>query len=154
VEPPGKPALHELGQDLLIRQIRQPHPVEVIVLHELIEHVGTEHHRPGHGDRHTGVFVEQAVLYAAERLSMTEYERRTNFKLMRELPRRGVLPENTLKLYDQLRELRNEAAHASDFAISASEAERYSEIAIELAEMIHSRVDAELSNGNAADNKD
>ena len=36
--------MHEMLQDLLIRCIAQGYGIEVVLLHELIEEVGTEHH--------------------------------------------------------------------------------------------------------------
>jgi len=48
----------------------------------------------------------------------------------------GELPQNSIKLIEQLRKLRNQAVHMPDFAISQSEAERYLELAAKIAAVI------------------
>lgn len=53
-----------------------------------------------------------------------------------ELVRTGKLPAASLVLYEQLRKLRNQAAHLPDFSISPNEADRYLELAAKLSEMI------------------
>jgi len=46
-------------------------------------------------------------------------------KAIRELVRRGLLPESVVPIYERMRRLRSRAAHAADFAIDPEEAERY-----------------------------
>ncbi len=48
----------------------------------------------------------------------------------------GALPQNSIKLIEQLRKLRNQAVHMPDFAINQSEAERYLELAAKIAAVI------------------
>jgi uncharacterized protein YutE (UPF0331/DUF86 family) len=48
----------------------------------------------------------------------------------------GDLPQNSIKLIEQLRKLRNQAVHMPDFAINQSEAERYLELAAKIAAVI------------------
>ena len=49
----GQLGLEEIAQDGGVVHVRQGHLVEVVGLHELVEHVGTEHH--GLGDGYAGV---------------------------------------------------------------------------------------------------
>ncbi len=48
-------------QDVLVITFGESHRVEVVRLHELVEEVGTEHHRLGGGDREIGVVVQLQV---------------------------------------------------------------------------------------------
>jgi hypothetical protein len=52
------------------------------------------------------------------------------------LMKSGKLPESSLPLINRLRQLRNQAAHLPDFALTQDEAERYLELAIKSAEII------------------
>lgn len=56
--------------------------------------------------------------------------------IMQYLAKSGSLPESSLLLVDRLRQLRNQAAHLPDFALSQEEAERYLELAVKCAEII------------------
>lgn len=86
------------------------------------------------------IAVEKSVLDAAERVAVIEPERRTNNTLMRELVRRHVVDDNLMSTYNELRALRNEAAHQPDFVkIHEEEAERYAETASKLAQYITRR---------------
>lgn len=56
---------------------------------------------------------------------------------MRELVSRGLLSERILPIYDRLRRLRNRAAHVEEFAIDVADAERYIDVAINLARQLN-----------------
>jgi hypothetical protein len=64
---------------------------------------------------------------------------RVNPRLLTEhLARTGKIPEESIALMDKLRQLRNQAAHLPDFALSQDEAERYLELAVKISEIIRS----------------
>ena len=64
---------------------------------------------------------------------------RVNPRLLTEhLARTGKIPEESVALMDKLRQLRNQAAHLPDFALSQDEAERYLELAVKISEIIRS----------------
>lgn len=86
--------------------------------------------------------VERAVREAAERLPIIEHERRTTSKIMKKLRQMGIVNDAALTVYSQLGSLRNQAVHAPEFAVSPGEAERFLELASELATRIR-RVSAE-----------
>jgi hypothetical protein len=53
-----------------------------------------------------------------------------------DLIRQGKLPAGSSALLDQLRKLRNQAAHLPDFSITQDEADRYLELAAKTSELI------------------
>ncbi len=53
-----------------------------------------------------------------------------------ELVRLGKLPVGSDKLLDQMRRLRNQAAHLSDFSFNQDEADRYLQLAARMSELI------------------
>lgn len=59
-------------------------------------------------------------------------------QLTEHLVRSGKIPEESIALMDKLRQLRNQAAHLPDFALSQDEAERYLELAVKISEIIRS----------------
>lgn len=64
---------------------------------------------------------------------------RVNPRLLTEqLVRVGKIPDESRVLMDKLRQLRNQAAHLPDFALSQDEAERYLELAVKISEIIRS----------------
>lgn len=77
--------------------------------------------------------IERAITSLAERLPITEPGRRTPYKLMRELKRLGLVTSEAVAAYDELRTLRNEAAHAPSFAVTSEDASRYAALATDLA---------------------
>jgi hypothetical protein len=64
---------------------------------------------------------------------------RVNPRLLTEqLVRVGKIPDESRVLMDKLRQLRNQAAHLPDFALSQDEAERYLKLAVKISEIIRS----------------
>lgn len=62
---------------------------------------------------------------------------RVNPRLFTEyLANNGRIPEESIILMNKLRQLRNQAAHLPDFALSQDEAERYLELAVKISEII------------------
>jgi hypothetical protein len=53
-----------------------------------------------------------------------------------ELVRSGKLPSDSIALLDQMRRLRNQAAHLSDFILNQEEADRYLQLASKISELI------------------
>lgn len=53
-----------------------------------------------------------------------------------ELVRRGKLPPGSDSLLDQMRKLRNQAAHLPDFGLNQDEADRYLQLAARMSELI------------------
>lgn len=53
-----------------------------------------------------------------------------------ELIRHGKLPASNASLLEQLRKLRNQAAHLPDFGLTQDEADRYLQLAAKLSELI------------------
>jgi hypothetical protein len=78
--------------------------------------------------------VEVAALRAAKSLvpegSFTNET--MTFRAMRALAKPGVLPDTILDLMRRLRSLRNDAAHAADFALSTSSAIEYFHLAAQV----------------------
>jgi hypothetical protein len=58
------------------------------------------------------------------------------FLFVEELIRLGKLPSGSSALIEQLRKLRNQAAHLPDFSITQDEADRYLELAAKASELI------------------
>ena len=52
--------------------------------------------------------------------------------LVRELIRQGIFSDEALPVFNRLRQLRNEAVHAPDFAVEQPEVERYVDLALRL----------------------
>lgn len=69
--------------------------------------------------------VEEAVWKASERIGLDIPQRTPPFRLMRFMVEKEAITPEMRGLYNRLRRLRNEAAHAQDFEISTDEAERY-----------------------------
>ena len=62
----GQLCAKEMFQDLLVGRIAERYLVEVVLLHEAVEHVGTEHHGLGYLHAHTLILVEVGMtLYHA-----------------------------------------------------------------------------------------
>jgi Domain of unknown function (DUF4145) len=53
-----------------------------------------------------------------------------------ELVKKGVLPKDILNIYDNLRQLRNNAAHAPEFAVEQAEAEKFIQLASKVADAL------------------
>lgn len=53
-----------------------------------------------------------------------------------ELVRRGKLPKGSDSLLDQMRKLRNQAAHLPEFSVNQDEADRYLQLAARMSELI------------------
>lgn len=71
--------------------------------------------------------VEQALRDSARRSGVTEP--RSTVNLIRVLAERGTLPRDAVALANDLRGLRNQAVHASDFALSAAQAAEFGHLA-------------------------
>lgn len=61
-------------------------------------------------------------------------------KVIRQLAECGLINDDILSIYNRLRHLRNQAAHARDFEINADEAQRYATLALELAWTLRSKI--------------
>jgi hypothetical protein len=82
--------------------------------------------------------VEEAALEAAKRhgLKLTERERRSPATLEQALVDSGILDDNKQGIFSRLRNLRNAAAHASEFDLTADSATIYAGSAARLAEYL------------------
>jgi hypothetical protein len=85
------------------------------------------------------LYLEQAAVDAARRheLRLTSGEMRAPQKLQQALQIHGLLDDGQLQIFNRLRNLRNAAAHASDFDFDPSAAIEYADLAIRLAEYLH-----------------
>ena len=79
------------------------------------------------------LIVESITKDVAKKLGITAREPRVGRELIRELVKDNKLREGTTAIYDNLRTMRNSAAHALEFEISAEDAKRYVDLAISLA---------------------
>ena len=77
--------------------------------------------------------VESAATNAAETAGLEAPRRMPINHLVRELIRERIFSDTALPLFDRLRRLRNEAAHAPEFIIDQGEVERYVDLALRLA---------------------
>jgi hypothetical protein len=77
--------------------------------------------------------VEFATLQVANAHGYDFPERTAGYKIIEKLVVDGVIDKGTMSLYRDLRELRNSAAHHSDFSITVSEALRYIDLSLSLA---------------------
>ncbi len=82
--------------------------------------------------------LENAAIEATKRhgLNLTSREQRSPILLGDALERAGILDESKQEIYYRLRNLRNAAAHASDFAFDSSSAVEYADTALRLAEYL------------------
>jgi len=80
--------------------------------------------------------VEASVHEAAQRLGLPTSQPRQKRQVLRTLASKGIINEAAMDLYEQLRNLRNEAAHALGFEIDPIEAEQYVELALSLARIL------------------
>ncbi len=69
--------------------------------------------------------IEKALFELAEKSGITEFQRRTDYKILQALQKRKVIQEGVYKAYTELKSLRNEAAHNPQFNISPDEAQQY-----------------------------
>ena len=58
------------------------------------------------------------------------------YLFVEELVKLGKLPKGSDSLLDQMRSLRNQAAHLSDFSLNQDEADRYLQLAAKMSELI------------------
>ncbi len=82
--------------------------------------------------------LESAAIAASKRhgLELTSAERRSPIELGRALEQAGILDENKKRIFHRLRNLRNAAAHASEFALDADSAIEYADLATRLTEYL------------------
>lgn len=82
--------------------------------------------------------VEKAAVQASQRrgLNLRSAEVRSPLILGEALEQAGVLEGSTAGIYHQLRNLRNAAAHASDFAFTPDSAIEYADLAARLTEFL------------------
>ncbi|MGA2532109.1 MAG: DUF4145 domain-containing protein [Candidatus Aminicenantales bacterium] len=73
--------------------------------------------------------IELSTLRAAQKAKIDVEGRIAGTRHIRQLVQSGLLPGTMVELYSSLRWLRNQAAHAEDFAITEDEAERYLSVA-------------------------
>jgi hypothetical protein len=86
------------------------------------------------------LYLEQAAIDAARRheLKLSSSETRAPQRLQQALQTHGLLDAGQLQIFNRLRNLRNAAAHASDFDFDPDSAIEYADLAIRLAEYLHS----------------
>lgn len=77
--------------------------------------------------------VEVSLGDAADRCDVYNSKHIAPRRLLMELISRGFYPKTVLPLFEDLRALRNEAAHATEFIPSRQQTRRYLQLAIELA---------------------
>lgn len=82
--------------------------------------------------------LEKAAIESARRngLNLKSAEQKSPLVLGQALEQAGILEENTPGIYHQLRNLRNAAAHASDFSFTADSAIEYADLAARLTEYL------------------
>lgn len=83
------------------------------------------------------ILVEKAIIELAMSLGVTEIERRSVIKLLKEFIKRQLIDEDTVRVYNELRVLRNEAVHAPEFSLTPDEAQRYVHIAVGFASVLN-----------------
>ena len=83
--------------------------------------------------------LEYAAMQASKRhgLELTSRELKTPLLLGEALENAGILNERTLAIYHRLRNLRNAAAHASDFSFDPDSALEYADLALRLADYLN-----------------
>jgi len=84
------------------------------------------------------LLVEDALQRAALQRGLGSIRNFTR-KQLEHLVQQGVLPEEAVGLVEQLRRLRNEAAHAVDFAPTPEQAQHYTELAERLVKLVEQR---------------
>jgi len=87
--------------------------------------------------------VELATMRAAQAQRIDVAGPIAETRALRTLVAQGRVSEDVLPIYDRLRRLRNQAAHAQDFEIDADEAQRYASLALELARTLNGLIDSE-----------
>jgi hypothetical protein len=80
--------------------------------------------------------VESAISFAGDKLGISNAGALSQANLVQMLHEKGIMNVGVLITYNRLRSLRNEAAHAQDFALSIKETERYVDLAKGLAAFI------------------
>jgi hypothetical protein len=81
--------------------------------------------------------VEEATLEAAKRVAGPDFRNRTlTFNAIRFLEKQGSIDENIVRLLREIRSLRNEAAHAPNFALSKESALEYAASAAAVANYV------------------
>ncbi len=76
--------------------------------------------------------VELTTRAAAEAYGIAERGTIAGTRVIQELVRRGLLPGGVANAYGTMRQLRNEAVHATEFSVGRDEAVRYGAVAKEL----------------------
>ncbi len=86
------------------------------------------------------LLLEEAAVEASQKnkLKLSSRELRSPALLGYYLEQAGIIDENKQEIFNRLRNLRNAAAHASDFAFDSQAAIDYAQTAIDLAEFIQS----------------
>jgi hypothetical protein len=87
--------------------------------------------------------VEFATMEAAKVHGYDISGRIVGYKIVEKLAVDGLLDEGTLGLYRDLRSMRNSAAHHSDFSITVSEALRYIDLSLSLANKLQGLANSE-----------
>lgn len=85
--------------------------------------------------------VELTTKAAAEAYGIAERGTVAGIREIRELARRGLLPDDVAEVYGGMRRLRNEVAHADEFLLDQDDAVRYIELAKELQKRLADLVD-------------
>ena len=80
--------------------------------------------------------VESAISFAAQQLDISNKDGRPQPNLVQMLHEKAIMNNEVVTTYNRLRSLRNQAAHAKDFALSITETERYVDLAKGLADFI------------------
>jgi hypothetical protein len=86
------------------------------------------------------LLLEEAAIEASKSrdLKLSSRELRSPILLGHALERAGIFDEDMLEIFHRLRNLRNAAAHASEYSFSPESAREYAALAIRLADFIRS----------------
>lgn len=84
------------------------------------------------------LLLEEAAIEASKRrnLKVSSRELRSPILLGHALEQAGIFDEDKLEIFHRLRNLRNAAAHASEFSFSPESAREYADLALRLADFI------------------
>ena len=86
------------------------------------------------------LIVEASTTAAARAQGIEVIRARTGREVISNLEQNMKLQKGTIELYDNLRRMRNNAAHSLEFEINRKDAMRYIDIALSLAHRLHMSV--------------
>ena len=77
--------------------------------------------------------LEDAIIESANSVGAILPDRRSKYKVLYDLLRRGVITEEFIKVFNQLRDIRDKVVHTTDTEIGSLDSERYIELATDFA---------------------